>query len=144
MTDNATRMLVFRLGTERFALPLAAVDEVVEMPEVQPLPDASNTVLGIATLRGELVSIYDPRSLLHAGDSNYGATLLFSTGKRRVGIAIDDVFDPILIEADAVRSAPGMDASDGMLQGVVRRGPELISVLDATALLRALSGEQSQ
>lgn len=138
MSDSA-RMLVFQLGAERFALPLGAVDEVVEMPEIQALPDASDTVLGIAALRGELVSIFDPRPLLRAGDGNYGATLLFSNGKRRVGMAIDDVFDPILIEADAVRSAPGMDASDGLLQGVVRRGAELIGVLDVDALLRALS-----
>jgi purine-binding chemotaxis protein CheW len=143
-TDDGTRMLVFRLGGERFALPLAAVDEVVEMPEVQPLPDSSSTVLGIATMRGELVSIYDPRALLHAGDGRYGAALLFSTGNRRVGVAIDDVFDPILVEADAVRPAPGMDAADGMLQGVVRRGADLIGVLDADALLRALSGSEER
>ena len=138
MSDSA-RMLVFRLGAERFALPLGAVDEVVEMPDIQPLPDAPDAVLGIAALRGELVSIFDPRPLLRAGDGSYGAILLFSNGKRRVGMAIDDVFDPILIEADAVRSAPGMDAADGLLQGVVRRGAELIGVLDVDALLRALS-----
>lgn len=137
--SDSVRMLVFRLGAERFALPLAAVNEVVEMPQVQPLPDASDTVLGIATLRGEVVSVYDPRPLLRAGDGGHGTMLLFSTGTRRVGIAIDDVFDPILIEADAVRSAPGMDASDGLLQGVVRSGSDLIGVLDVEALLRTLS-----
>lgn len=142
MNDSA-RMLVFRLGAERFALPLADVDEVVEMPAIQPLPDAPENVLGIAALRGELVSIYDPRPLLRAGDGHHGATLLFSNGKRRVGIAIDDVFDPILIEADAVRSAPGMDASDGLLLGVVRNGSDLIGVLDVDALLRALHRSSS-
>src|SRR3954471_5246273 len=113
---NETRLLVFSLGEERFALSLAAVDEVIEMPPVQQLPDAATEVLGIATLRGELVSIYDPRSVLHAGHGSYGAALLFTIGNRRVGIAIDDFFDPILIEAHEIRSAPGMDAADGMLR----------------------------
>jgi purine-binding chemotaxis protein CheW len=136
--DGGSRMLVFRLGSERFALPLAAVDEVIEIPPVQPLPDSSNLILGVATLRGELVSIIDPRALLHAGDGDYGMILLFTTGNRRVGMAIDDVFDPILVEAGDVRAAPGMDASDGLLQGVVRRDAHLIGILDGDALLRSL------
>lgn len=140
---SGTRLLVFRLGDERFALPLAAVDEVIDMPPVQRLPDSQTGVLGIATLRGELVSIYDPQSALHAGDGSYGATLLFTTGNRRVGLAINDVFDPILMEEDEIRSAPGMDAADGMLKGVVRRGSTLIGILDAAALLRGISGENA-
>ncbi len=144
MSDVAARLLVFSLGDERFAVPLAAVDEVVEMPPVHRLPDASAEVLGIATLGGELVSIYDPRSVLHAGDGSYGVALLFTTGNRRVGIAINDFFDPILIEADELRSAPGMDAADGMLKGVVRRGTNLIGILDAGALLTMLSATEGE
>lgn len=136
-SDGATRMVVFRVGSERFALPLAAVDEVVDMPAIQQLPDASTRILGIATLRGELVSIYDPRLLLHTGGDSFGMVLLFATGNRRIGLAIDDVYDPMLIEAGEIRSAPGVDAADGLLLGVVRRGTDLIGVLDDDALLRA-------
>lgn len=136
--ESGTRMLVFQLGGERFALSIAAVDEVVDTPPFQRLPDVSPSVLGIAALRGELVSIFDARRLLHVGDGAHAATLLFSAGNRRVGIAVDDVFDPMLIQEGDLRPAPGMDAADGMLQGVVRDGTNLVSVLDADALVRAL------
>ena len=138
-SDGATRMLVFRVGSERFALPLAAVNEVVDMPAIQQLPDASTNILGIATLRGELVSIYDPRPLLHAGGDSNGLVLLFAADNRRIGLAIDDVYDPMLIEAEELRSAPGVDAADGLLLGVVRRGTDLIGVLDEDALMRAVT-----
>ena len=36
-----------------------------------------------------------------------------------------------------MKSAPGADASDGVMVGVVRRGSELIAILDADALLDA-------
>jgi purine-binding chemotaxis protein CheW len=137
-TDSETRMLVFRVGDERFALPIGAVNEVVDMPAVQQLPDAAKNILGVATLRGELVAIYDPRALLQAGDDSHGTVLLFASGNRRIGLAIDDVYDPMLMKADEVRSAPGVDASDGLLLGVVRRGTDLIGVLDDDALMRAL------
>jgi purine-binding chemotaxis protein CheW len=143
-SDGATRMLVFRVGSERFALPLGAVNEVVDMPEVQRLPDASTDILGIATLRGEVVSIHDPRVLLNAGDDPYAMVLLFETDTRRVGLAIDDVYDPMLIEADEIRSAPGADAADGVLLGVVRRGTDLIGVLDDDALLRAVTRDSTE
>jgi chemotaxis signal transduction protein len=54
-----------------------------------------------------------------------------------VGLTIDLLYDTIVIEAEEVRSAPGADASDRVLVGVVRRGSELIAILDANALLDA-------
>jgi purine-binding chemotaxis protein CheW len=133
--DGVERLLVFRVGPERFAVTLGAVDEVIDFPPVQPLPDASATLRGLATLRGELVSIYDPRPLLNVGGDAHGAVLLFERGGRRVGLAIDDVFDAIVVEEAELRTAPGRDASDGILVGVVRRGNDLVAVLDADALI---------
>jgi len=135
--DGAARLLVFRLGSERFAVELAAVDEVIEVPAVQRIPDAPTNLLGLATIRGELVSLYDPRPVLRVGDRVDGAALLFSRDARRVALAIDDVFDAIVVEESELRAAPGMESSDGVLLGVVLREGRLIAVLDADALVNA-------
>ncbi len=137
--DGAERLLVFRIGTERFAVRLGAVDEVIDAPPMQPLPDAGDTVLGLATLRGELVPIFDPRSLLNVDADVNGAVLLFARNGRRMGLAIDDVYDAITVEEGDMRSAPGTDAADGILVGVIRRGTDLVAVLDADALLDAVT-----
>jgi len=137
--DGAARLLVFRIGAERFAVELQAVDEVVDAPTIQPLPDAAATVLGVATIGGDLITMYDPRPLLRVQGTLDGAALLFVREGRRVGLAIDDVYDAIVIEAGDLLKAPGggADASDGVLVGVVRRDGELIGILDANALLDA-------
>lgn len=139
--DGPERVLVFRVGAERFAVRLAEVDEVMDAPPVRPLPDTRAPMLGIATLRGELVSVYDARPLLDLDDApaetEGNAMLLFARGAKRVGLAIDDVFDAITVEPDDLRSAPGTEAADGILVGVVRRDRDLIGVLDAGALLDA-------
>jgi len=136
-SDGPERLLVFRMGAERFALTLAAVDEVVDTPVIQPLPDAAAGALGLATIRDELVAIFDPSPILRVKAESPGAVLLFQRGGRRIGLAIDDVYDAITVEKDELRNVPGSEASDGSLLGVVRRGTDLIGVLDADALLDA-------
>jgi chemotaxis signal transduction protein len=137
--DGPVRLLVFRVGPERFAVRMSDVDEVIDAPAVQRLPDAAATTLGIATVRGTFVTVYDPRPLLSVDGGKVGAVLLFVRADRRVGLAVDDVFDPLTIEPHELLPAPGADASDGILIGVVRRGSDLIAVLDANALLDAAS-----
>lgn len=147
--DGAERFLVFGIGPERFAVALSAVDEVIDAPPVQRIPDSPRQVLGVTAIRGALVTLYDPRPVLNVEGSVNDAALLFerrqeadAEGKgddvdRRVGLAIDVLYDTILVESTDVRSAPGADASDRVMLGVVRRGSELIAILDADALLDA-------
>ena len=117
--DGVARVLVFRVGSERFAVSLPAVTEVIESPELQRMPDAPEHVRGVATLRGELLSVYDPLALMGGGGSGGGApvngassgvargpgggaTLVFSRGGgHRVGLAVDDVYDAIVIASRA-------------------------------------------
>ncbi|HEV8447724.1 MAG TPA: chemotaxis protein CheW [Gemmatimonadaceae bacterium] len=150
--DGVARVLVFRVGSERFAVSLPAVAEVIESPELQRMPDAPEHVRGVATLRGELLSVYDPLALLgvsgagnrapsdvapdSSAESTAGATLVFNPGGGHcVGLAVDDVYDAITIGESELRGVPGSDGSDGALMGLVLRGSELIGVLDVRALL---------
>ena len=139
--DGSARLLVFRVGAERFAIDLPAVDEVIDAPGVQPIPDAPPTVLGVTTVRGELVTLYDPRPILRVDGALDGAALLFMHQGRRVALAIDDVYEALTIAETDVLSVPGggADASDGVLVGLVRRDGQLIALLDATALLAAVA-----
>ena len=139
--DGTARVLVFRVGRERFAVSLLAVDEVIEAPEMQRMPDAPPQVRGVATVRGQLLSIYDPLALLGAplsGDreARPGATLVFTRGEgHRVGLAVDDVYDAVTIAESEMLGVPGSDGSDGALLGLVRRGSQLIGMVDVDALL---------
>ncbi len=139
--DGSARLLVFRVGRERFGVDLVRVDEVIDAPSFQPIPDAPPTVHGIATVRGEVVTVYDPRPVLHVEGRIDGAALLFARNGRRVALAVDDVYEATTIAEDEVLRLPGAvsSSSDGMLLGVVRRERELIALLDADALLNAVA-----
>lgn len=146
-SDGATRLLVFRLGSERFGVSLGAVDEVIDAPTPRHMPDAPATVLGVITLHEVLVTLYDPHPVLNItrgavatalhDDASVGSVLVFRWRGRRVGLVVDDVYDAMVTEPGEVRGAPGSTASDGVLLGVIRRDGDLIAVLDPTALLTA-------
>ncbi len=146
--DGNSRLLVFRLGAELFGVELETVREVVDAPPVRPVPDARPGVMGVAALRDGLVPILDPRGPLNVGGPacaspggrrGAGAALLFDLEGRRVGLAVDDVVDVTTLEHGTLRRAPGVEAADGILRGVLRRNTDLIAVLDAPALLTALT-----
>ena len=138
--DGAERLLVFRVGSERFGVPMGAVREVVDAPEVRRLPDAPPSLLGVATVRGELVPLYDARAILDV--EKVGAALVFSADARCVALAIDDVFDPVLVEEHELRPMPG--AADAMIRGLVRRGGDLVVVVDAGVLVDAMVAALSE
>jgi chemotaxis signal transduction protein len=148
--DGSARLLVFRLGAERFGIPLAEVDEVIEAPAVQRLPDAPPVVLGVSSLRGAWMAVYDPRPLLHlppigdAGGRTDGTALLFIHDGKRIALAVDDVFDALTVREDEMRRPPAVGVSDGFVTGVIRRESELIAVVNCRALLDAATAANAE
>ena len=140
--DETSRVLIFRMGRERFGISLSDVHEVLDTQPIQRVPDASATVLGVTSIRGALTTVYDVRSLLSAGGTADGALLVFDRGDRRIAVAIDDVFDATVVEPGEALPVPRRAASDGLLTGMLRRGSELIAVLDTHAFLTAATTER--
>jgi len=135
--DGATRLLVFTLGGERFGVPLAEVEEVIGSPAVQASADFPPPALGIAEVRGEPVIVYDSRPLLNVGGSVDDAVILLTYRGRRVGLAVGNLQDTINAEAGEIRPVPAAELSDKVLTGLIRRGFELIAVIDVDQLLEA-------
>jgi chemotaxis signal transduction protein len=134
--EGRAELLVFRVGTELFATELRAVEEAVEGVDVRAIPDAPSTMLGIFAVRDRTLPMYVLSRVLDLADSEPAMTLVLRPSTERIALAVDavdDVFDAAL---DAVRPVPAPDA-DGMVLGVVWRGRELLTLLDADALVGA-------
>ncbi|MGH7560153.1 MAG: chemotaxis protein CheW [Gemmatimonadales bacterium] len=88
------RVVVCRVGSERFALPVSQVREVVAAPPSVRIPGVSQFVKGLVNVRGSLVtSLSGPALLGFPGDlpANW---LVVLTGRRgRVAIEVDEVED---------------------------------------------------
>nr|AAQ87306.1 Chemotaxis protein CheW [Sinorhizobium fredii NGR234] len=67
--EGSARFVSFVLSGRRLALEVRYVCEIVSMARVTPLPGMPTYVRGIFDLRGQLLPVFDLRSLLHLPDA---------------------------------------------------------------------------
>ena len=136
--EGQSDTLVFRVGPECFAIDLAAVEEAIELPSVHHLPEMPEHLLGVFELRGRLVPVYSPERVLRVAlTREAAAVLVLRANEKRLGLAVDDIDDVLTIDAASVRRAPVPDNEDNVLLGVIRRGSDLLSLVDAESLALA-------
>lgn len=141
--EGLSDTLVFRVGAERFAIDLAAVEEAIELPSVHHLPEMPDHLLGVFELRQRLVPIYSPERVLRVAlGRDAAAVLVLRAREKRLGLAVDDVDDVLTIDGAAVRRAPIPDNDDNVLLGVIRRGVDLLALIDAESLALACLADQ--
>ena len=141
--EGLSDTLVFRVGEERFAIDLAAVEEAIELPSVHHLPEMPDHLLGVFELRQRLVPIYSPERVLRVAlGRDAAAVLVLRAREKRLGLAVDDVDDVLTIDGAAVRRAPIPDNDDNVLLGVIRRGVDLLALIDAESLALACLADQ--
>ena len=133
------RHVIFLLEKERYALPLAAIREVVVPPEQwSRVPRAPDAVRGIINLRGRVITVVELRSLL--GIASEGSPsqkiVLLDRGRRDLGLMVTDVegIEPI----ERVSPAPGKAA--GAIRGVARLKGLAVTVLDPEGVDASVAG----
>ncbi len=146
-TEAAELHLIVRIGTERFALPVAFVDEAIDAPEISWVPRAREGLLGELLYRDRTVSAYDagwafgvPRT------TEAGTALVLRDGDARVAVVVDDVIDLLRVEQQSIRPVPPGPAADGLLRAICllgETGRELLGLVRVEALLSRVGGRES-
>jgi purine-binding chemotaxis protein CheW len=97
-------------------------------------------VLGVINLRGAIIAVYDLRQRLGLGPSSISrasVVVVIDLGVRFAGILVDAVSDIIDIKPQDLRPAPETACDgDDVLQGLLVRGDEVVSLLDLASLVR--------
>lgn len=135
-------LLLFRIGAELFAAELGSVDEAVDLPAIERLPEMPPSQLGIVKLRDRLVPLYTAdRALGAAVDGEVATAIVTRPDDRedapRVAIGIDDVIDVLTIEVASIGTPPSLKDPHGIQLGITRRDKELVAVVDVRALVAA-------
>jgi purine-binding chemotaxis protein CheW len=129
------RHVVFRVGSERFALPLEAVREVVvPQPPFARVPRCPDAVRGAMNLRGRVVAVVDLAQLVglapQALEASAGQVLILDQGKRALGLLIGGVVGVEAFEAPREDAAPG----PAMIRGVASGSAGAVTLLAAGPL----------
>ncbi len=106
--STGEKYVVFCLGANFFAISLKKVSEVVQRLAITPLPKVPAWLLGIADLRGEMISIVGLRKLLGAPDIEISSKTKFVVLKSQsfssaVALAVDKLHEIIALTDEEIR-----------------------------------------
>jgi len=134
--------LTFLLGREEYAVAIERVREVMKSPPITEVPRAPAHVLGVVTVRGEVVAVFDPRRRLGlpgtAPEPGHGRVVIVDAGEGPCGLLVDGVASVVRLRPGSIEPRPqGIGgASAECLAGIGRQGDRLFTVLDLGAFLR--------
>jgi len=130
--------LVCRLEGGRVGLPLAAVEEVVPLPWLAPIPEAPPWVPGLLTLRGESLPVLDVAARVNRRRREASLTDLIVVANlesRRVGLVVQAVHEIARFDAAEIRQPPEELPHGPYLLGLIQAGPNPVLLLDVAALV---------
>jgi purine-binding chemotaxis protein CheW len=139
-SDQAMRLLVFRLEDEAYGVNVMHVQEVLRITEIAPVPGAPEYVLGIINLRGSVVTVIDTRLRfgLPVGETDDDSRIVVIESEQQVvGILVDSVAEVVDLRTSQIDAAPniGNEESSRYIQGVATLDDTLLIVVDLNKLL---------
>ena len=139
-------LLIVAIGGSRVALPAAAVESVVELEALIPVPRAAPHVAGLSALRSRVLTVIDTLRSLGLGDTDCSDGIreaaVVELDGHHYALIVDSVDDVVeaLSEPAPVRAAMGEGwerASQGMIE--TEAGPLLL--VDIAAVVAGAEAE---
>jgi chemotaxis signal transduction protein len=130
-------VLVFRIGDERLAMPLASIVAIIRAAVVTPLPRAVAPVYGVTAWRGRALTVLSVGGIASSHDAE-SRLIVLGDGRRAVVGLLADAVDETRVVARSVLSPAHAGARREMAMGVT---DDAVLVLDADAMLDAARPE---
>ncbi|HEY3839275.1 MAG TPA: chemotaxis protein CheW [Bryobacteraceae bacterium] len=102
-------ILIFRLGSERYAIPVLSIAQIAKRPPVAPAPGMPAEIAGLVQIRGEIRVAWNLARVLGLPEnemSESGAVLLIKTSGGEAGLLVDEVEDVRSVNENQRRPAP--------------------------------------
>ncbi|NQZ77382.1 MAG: purine-binding chemotaxis protein CheW [Ekhidna sp.] len=140
--EDRNQFCIFRAGKEEYAVPINLVKEVVPIPEIAPLPQMPNHILGMSNVRGNIFGIIDLGVFFRSSDDfeNEGKYLLVIDHEvYQMGIMIPDVPDTMMVAESMIEqlSTSTIKTQTGQkyLKGIIKKDQRMIILFDILGLI---------
>jgi purine-binding chemotaxis protein CheW len=136
---NASQLVVFALGGEAYALPIAKVHEIIRYTEPRSVSAREPWIRGVISLRGKIVRVYDlaTRMGLTGERSANAKIVIIETGDDVTGVIVDSVEEVLTIDADHVEPSPAGDTDT--VEAIIKVSERLIVLLNAEGIFAGRS-----
>jgi purine-binding chemotaxis protein CheW len=160
-----TEYLAFRLAGDVYAAPVSLIREILKLHPLTPVPRAPANIMGIISVRGQLVTVIDLRRRLRLSEgpvTNKARILLVDpAGIEQLGLFVDEVLQVYRLSDSEIehtatalggevasyiagiarpaqaQAAQAQGKPEGRAGGVVRQDGSVIILLDLKVVLGA-------
>ena len=142
-SDDDMQVVIFRLGSEEFGVPIMSVQEIVRVPEtLTRVPKTPAFVEGVINLRGTVLPVIDQRSRLGlppVARNDRQRIMVYLLGGKRTGFIVDSVAEVLRIPRGQLVAAPAMSTEQSRLISRVANlegDKRLVMLIDPAHLLQ--------
>ncbi len=135
---EAIDALLFLLGEERYAIETRFVREVARFRDFTVVPGAPEVLVGVTSLRGEILPVFDLRPLLGLARNrlnDLSRAIVLEEGDERIAFLADEAREIVKVPLSALAAPAALP--EGMERALLRGvTADALIVLDGAALLR--------
>ena len=127
------RWVLMTVDGQSYALPLTAVDRVLRMVEVTPLPGAPDVVEGVIDIQGEVVPVVSIRrrlGLAHRRVEISDSLVVAHARNRRLAVIAESVLGVVERSSDDVVNTSGIARGNQYIEGLLKTGDGLVLIQD--------------
>jgi purine-binding chemotaxis protein CheW len=137
--NERLQLVSFQIGTEMFAVSIAAVQEVIRMTHLVKIPKSFDFVEGLINLRGKIVPVIDLRKRFGMEVRNPGALSRIIVTEFKgvtVGLQVDAVCTVLRTDLSFFEETPAFVSSidQKFIKGIIKQKDKIIMVLDLEKL----------
>jgi purine-binding chemotaxis protein CheW len=133
-------LISFQLAQESYAIRLTLVQQIIKMREITPVPRAPEYILGVISLRGVIIPVFDLRrrlGLARREHTRETRIIVVREGAKSIGLIVDRVRQVVRIPAAGIEPPPpilgGLEAE--YLEGIGRSEGRMLILLHLEKVL---------
>ncbi|MGR4064515.1 MAG: chemotaxis protein CheW [Vulcanimicrobiaceae bacterium] len=139
--SNDEPLLVFRVGSYEYGIPVTEMREIARVGELRSIPGAGAGIVGFTSLRGRLMPVLDLRERLglpHPEPAKGARVVVGNVRGELAAIVTDEVSEVVTVPKTAIESVPAMwvGAASNEVRGVAHIGERRIFILALNRLLK--------
>jgi chemotaxis signal transduction protein len=136
LPEEEIQICLFNIGEDTYAIPVEALIEIIISPKIFPVPTTPSHVLGVISLRGNIVPIVDIRPALSLPQrSAPGQIAIVKQGSMMLGIIVDHVSAVISLPISYIQPLP---SETGLAQPAMSRTRFLRGIIHRDSGVAAL------
>ena len=134
------QVLTFALGSEEYALDITDIREIIKPREITDIPRVPDFILGIISLRGIIIPVFDLKRRLKLGAAELSALtriIVCQLGDRVIGLLVDSISQVVHLSEKHIEPPPavlsGVDRD--LVVGVGRQQGRMMILLHLPSVL---------